>query len=34
MGIQKRCAQGLREECKRKEEEAMAAAEEQRAGKQ
>jgi hypothetical protein len=34
MGIQKRCARGLREECKHKEEEAMTAMEEQRAGKQ
>jgi hypothetical protein len=34
MGIHKRCAQGLRGECKSKEEEEMEAAEEQRAGKQ
>jgi hypothetical protein len=34
MGIYKRCAWGLRAECKRKEKEAIAVAEEQRAGKQ
>jgi hypothetical protein len=34
MGIQKRHARGLRKDFKRKKEEAMAAAEEQRAGKQ